>query len=159
MKDEKHYDGWNNGYETKKFKRELVEDVKKWKESGMTNEQIKSMTEYEKKLFGARRSYYERNYRLYDDDGDYISTDFEEYQVTIENYSDLKLFIEDERLLKAFEKYPAFRDVAIIIANGDSDIQSIAKKLNKSDNAVHIILFKVRRLSESDKTDEGNDKK
>lgn len=158
MKDEKHYDGWNNGYETKEFKRELVEEVKKWKESGMTDEQIKSMTEYEKKLFGARRSYYERNYRLFDD-GNHLCTDFEEYQVTIENYSDLKLFIEDERLLKAFEKYPAFRDVAIIIANGDSDIQSIAKKLNKSDNAIHIILFKVRKLSEGDKKDKDANKK
>lgn len=158
MKDEKHYDGWNNGYETKEFRRELAEDIKKWKESGMTREQIESMTAYEKKLFGARRSYYERNYRLFDD-VNHLSTDFEEYQVTIEDYRDLKLFIEDPRLLKAFEKYPAFRDVAIIIANGDSDIQSIAKKLNKSDNAIHIILFKVRRLSESDKTDEGNDKK
>lgn len=158
MKDEKHYDGWNNGYETKEFRRELAEDIKKWKESGMTREQIESMTAYEKKLFGARRSYYERNYRLFDG-CNHLSTDFEEYQVTIEDYRDLKLFIEDPRLLKAFEKYPAFRDVAIIIANGDSDIQSIAKKLNKSDNAVHIILFKVRRLSESDKTDEGNDKK
>ena len=69
------------------------------------------------------------------------------------------MFIEDERLLKAFEKYPAFRDVAIIIANGDSDIQSIAKKLNKSDNAIHIILFKVRKLSEGDKKDKDANKK
>lgn len=47
MKDEKHYDGWNNGYETKEFKRELIEDIKQWKESGMTREQIESMTAYD----------------------------------------------------------------------------------------------------------------
>ena len=158
MKDEKHYDGWNNGYETKEFRRELAEDIKKWKESGMSEEQIKLMTDFEKKVFGKRRSYYMNNFRLYDD-GNYISTQGDEYQITIEDYRDLKLFIEDPRLLKAFEKYPEFRDVAIIIANGDSDIQSIAKKLNKSDNAIHIILFKVRRLGESDKEDEEKDKK
>lgn len=158
MKDEKHYDGWNNGYETKEFKRELIEDIKQWKESGMSEEQIKSMTAFEKKLFGARRSYYENNFRLYDD-GNYLSTQGTECQITIENYNDLKLFVEDPRLLKAFEKYPAFRDVAIIIANGDSDVQSIAKKLNKTDNAIHIILFKVRRLGENDEKDKEEDKK
>lgn len=47
MKDEKNYDGWNNGYEAKEFKRELVEDIKKWKESGMTREQIESMAAYD----------------------------------------------------------------------------------------------------------------
>ena len=150
MIDEKHYDGWNNGYETKKFKEELEKDTLKWKESGMNEEQIQEMTEYEKKLFRSRRCYYEKTYRLFDG-ANHIPYYDGEYNHTIENYSDLKLIVEDPRLLEALEKYPSFRDVAIIIANGDDNIHSIASKLNKSDGAIHTILFKVRKLSKNKK--------
>lgn len=146
----KHYDGWNNGYETKEFKRELEKDVVKWKKAGMSEHQINEMKEYDKSIFCARRCYYEKTYRLYDE-GDHLITKIDDYQFHIDDYNDLKLFIQNKRLLKALEKYPAFRDVAIVIANGDADIKSIAKKINKSDNAIHIILFKVRKLSKKSK--------
>ncbi len=148
MKDDKHYDGWKNWYETEKFKKELFKETENWKNNGMNEYQIKELTKFDKELFLARRRFYERNYQLFEN-VNHLVTEIDDNLFHINDYKDLELFIHDERLRVALKKYPAFRDVATIIANGDDDIKSIAKKLNKTDNAIHIILFKVRKLSEN----------
>lgn len=52
----------------------------------------------------------------------------------------------DERLIKAFKRYPSFKEISVLLAQG-YDIKTIAETLNKTTNAIHIILFKVRKMN------------
>ena len=147
MKDDKNYDGWNNAHEQKIFEQELKKDIVLWEKSGMSKSQINEMIEFEKQIFKSRRRYYTHNYTLFRLDS-IIDTaiDTSDYK-PINDFDDLSDYVSDERLIKAFKRYPTFKDISVLLAQG-YDIKSIAKILNKTPNAIHIILFKVRKMNE-----------
>lgn len=66
--------------------------------------------------------------------------------VSINDFNDLNNYISDERLIKVFKRYPSFKDVSVLLAQG-YDIKSIVEILNKTPIAIHIILFKVRKMN------------
>lgn len=148
MKDDKNYDGWKNAREQKVFNQELKKDILLWEKSGMSKKQIDEMIKFEKQIFKSRIRYYSHNYTLYRVDSimnTSISTP--EYK-PIKDFNDLRDYVTDERLIKAFKKYPSFKDISVLLAQG-YDIKSIAKILNKTPNAIHIILFKVRKMNKN----------
>lgn len=112
----------------------------------MTKEQIEEMTEFERQIFKSRRRYYTHNYTLFRIDSlvDTITYNPEEHQIN--NFNDLSNYISDDCLIKAFKIYPSFKDISVLLAPG-YDIKTIAKILNKTPNAIHIILFKVRKMN------------
>lgn len=147
MKDDnKLYDGWNNAHERRKFESELKKDIKLWEESGMTKDQIEEMTEYERQIFKSRRRFYTHNYTLFRIDSLVDTITYNPEQKEITNFNELSEYISDERLIKAFKRYPSFKEISVLLAQG-YDIKTIAEILNKTTNAIHIILFKVRKMN------------
>ena len=144
--DDKNYDGWKNSVEKRIFEKELKKDIQLWKKSGMSNQQISKMVEFEEQIFRSRRSYYTHNYSLFDDRGVAGTAFYIPDPKPINDFNDLKDYISDKRLIKAFNRYPTFKDISVLLAQG-YDIKSIAKILNKTPNAIHIILFKVRKMN------------
>lgn len=107
----------------------------------MSKNQINEMIEFEKQIFKSRRRYYTHNYTLYRLDSIIDTTIKTSEYKPIKDLSD---YVSDERLIKAFKRYPTFKDISVLLDQG-YDIKSIAKTLNKTPNAIHIILFKVRK--------------
>jgi len=126
--------------------KELRKDIQLWKKSGMSKQQIEEMIEFEKQLFRSRRRYYTHNYSLFDDRGVSGTAIYIPEPKPINDFNDLSDYVSDERLIKAFKRYPTFKDISVLLAQG-YDIKSIAKILNKTPNAIHIILFKVRKMN------------
>lgn len=142
--DDKDYDGWNNSLEKQIFDKELSKDIQLWEKSRISNQQIDEMIEYEKQLFKSRRIYYTHNFSLFDDRGVIGTAIYIPEPKPINNFKNLSDYISDEPLIKAFKRYPTLKDISVLIAQG-YDIKSIAKILNKTPNAIHIILFKVKK--------------
>ena len=104
------------------------------------------MVEFEKQLFKSRRRFYTHNYPLFNN-RTIVDTTISKPEYKPKNtFDDLNKHINDERLIKAFKKYPIFKEISILLSQG-YDIKSIAKFLNKTPNAIHIILFKVRKMN------------
>lgn len=110
----------------------------------MSKNQINEMIEFEKQIFKSRRRYYTHNYTLYRLDSIIDTTIKTSEYKPIKDFKDLSDYVSDERLIKAFKRYPTFKDISVLLDQG-YDIKSIAKTLNKTPNAIHIILFKVRK--------------
>lgn len=112
----------------------------------MSKSQINEMIEFEKQLFRSGRRYYTHNYSLFNDRGVSGTAIYILESKPIYNFNDLSDCISDQRLIKAFKRYPTFKDISVLLAQG-YNIKSIAKILNKTPNAIHIILFKVRKMN------------
>lgn len=145
--DDKNYDGWKNSIERRIFDKELNKDIQLWKKAGMSNQQIEEMIEFEKQLFRSRRRYYTHNYSLFDDRGVAGTSIYIPEPKVITDFNELSDCVSDERLINAFKRYPTFKDISVLLTQG-YDIKSIAEILNKTPNAIHIILFKVRKMNE-----------
>ena len=144
--DDKNYDGWNNSVEKKLFENELKKDILLWQKSGMSDDQIEEMTEFEKQLFKSRRRFYTHNFPLFNNRTIVDTKVCKPEYKPINNFDELSDHISDERLIKAFKKYPTFKEISLLLTQG-YDIKTIAKLLNKTPNAIHIILFKVRKMN------------
>ena len=92
----------------------------------MSKSQINEMIEFEKQIFKSRKRYYTHNYTLFRLDS-IIDTaiDTSDYK-PINDFDDLSDYVNDERLIKAFKRYPAFKDISVLLAQG-YDIKSIAE--------------------------------
>ena len=112
----------------------------------MSKSQINEMIELEKQTFKSRRRYYTHNYTLFRLNS-IIDTaiDTSDYK-PIKDFNDLSDYVSDEQLIKAFKRYPTFKDISVLLVQV-YNIKSIAKFLNKTPNAIHIILFKVRKMN------------
>lgn len=150
---------WNNGYETRRFSQRMKQQDQKYRQLGMTEEQIKAVHDFDLEVFLSDRRFAEHNQQLdlYIDDLDYesqcplLKRFMDVLSVEMAMSQEERFWwveeVEDEHLLKALHHMSELQKEILTLVAFDNLSQSEAgKALNRSQPSINRHLREIRKI-------------